>query len=123
MSHDILLANELDVRAYLRRFHEDDLFRIRAFDNDHPENQIQFNTQLQRRVHNWAAAAGTLIGPAPLPAFPPAVRPAPGTALDHSGPEQAPVDRRLRGRRGHSCPSQLEDDPAGTPVRMSPAHL
>jgi len=58
---------------------------------------------------------------APFPPPPRLLTPTAPARLDHSGPGQAPVDRRLRHRHPPAC--QLDADPPRPPARVRAAHL
>jgi class 3 adenylate cyclase len=60
---------------------------------------------------------------AALPAFPLARAPIPQTGIDHPGPHQGPIRRRLRGHRPHPAFGQLEHQPPRPPIRPRPAQL
>src|SRR5438874_6578052 len=64
-----------------------------------------------------------LHGCTSLPPFPGLPTPAPGRGVDDAGANQAAIHRRLRRRRLHAFPSQLEGDAPGSPIAVSSTHL
>jgi hypothetical protein len=63
------------------------------------------------------------MGSAALPALPGLLATVTCHRLDHPGPDQAAVHRRLRRRRLHLSPEQFEHQASGAPVPMRPPQL
>ena len=67
--------------------------------------------------------SATAPSDAALPTFPLARAPIPHRRIDHPGPHQRPISRRLRGHRRHPAFRQLEHQPPRPPRRARPTQL